>query len=41
MTETQNGKLSKYKDLENDASRMWKVMTEIVPVITRALGTIK
>ena len=34
-------KLSKYKDLEKDASRMWKAMTKIVPVITGALGTIK
>jgi len=34
-------KLSKYKDLEIKVSRMWKVMTKIVPVITGALGTIK
>jgi hypothetical protein len=29
-------KLSKYKDLEIEASRMWKVRTEIVPVIIGA-----
>ena len=34
-------KLSKYKDLENEVSRMWRVRTNIVPVITGALGTIK
>ena len=34
-------KLSKYKDLEIEVSRMWKVRTKIVPVITGALGTIK
>jgi len=39
----ENEKLSKYntKDLENKVSRMWQVRTEIVPVITGALGTIK
>jgi hypothetical protein len=34
-------KLSKYKDLENEVSSMWKVRTKIVPVIIGALGTIK
>jgi hypothetical protein len=34
-------KLSKYKDLENEVSRMWRARTNIVPVITGALGTIK
>jgi hypothetical protein len=34
-------KLSKYKDLEIDVSRMWKVRTKIVPIIITALGTIK
>jgi len=38
---TKDEKLSKYKDLENDASGMWKAMTKIVPVKTGALGTIK
>ena len=34
-------KLSKYKDLEIEVSRIWKVRTKIVPVIIVALGTIK
>jgi hypothetical protein len=34
-------KLSKYKDLEIEVSRMWKVRTKIVSVIIGALGTIK
>jgi len=34
-------KLRKYKDLEIEVSRMWKVRTKVVPVITGALGTIK
>jgi hypothetical protein len=34
-------KLSKYKELEIEVSRMWKVRTKIMPVITAALGTIK
>jgi len=33
-------KLSKYKDLENEVSRMWKGRTKIVPVIIEALGTV-
>ena len=34
-------KLSRYKDLEIEVSRIWKVRTKIMPVITGALGTIK
>jgi hypothetical protein len=34
-------KPSKYKDLVIEGSRMWKVMTKIMPVIIGALGTIK
>jgi len=34
-------KLRKYKDLEIKLSRMWKVRTKTVPVITGALGTIR
>ena len=34
-------KLSKYKDLDFEVSRMWKVRTKIVPVVTGALGTIE
>jgi len=34
-------KLSKYKDLEINVSRMWKVRTKIVPVIIGALEIIK
>jgi len=34
-------KLSKYKVLEIDVSRMWKVRTKTVPVIIGALQTIK
>ena len=34
-------RVSKYKDLEIQVSRMWKVRTEIVPVGIGALGTIK
>ena len=37
----ETGKLSKYKDLECEISRMWEVRTKIVPVLIRALGTIK
>ena len=35
-----NEKLSKYKDLEIEVSRMWKVMAKIVPYIIGALGTV-
>ena len=34
-------KLNKYKDLNIDVSRMWKVRIKIVPAITGALGTNK
>jgi hypothetical protein len=37
----ENGKLSKYKDLNIEVSRMWKLRTKIVPSITGALGTNK
>jgi hypothetical protein len=33
--------LNKCKDLEIEASRMWKVRTKIVPVAIGALGTMK
>ena len=34
-------KLSKYKDLEKEIQRMWKLRTNTVPVIVGALGMIK
>jgi len=34
-------KLSKYKQLEFQISRMWKVKTKCVSVVTGTLGTIK
>ena len=34
-------KLSKYKYVEIKFSRMWKVRTKIMPVISGALGTVK
>jgi hypothetical protein len=34
-------KLKRYKDLEAEVSRMWKVRPKIVPVTIGALGTIK
>jgi glutamyl-tRNA reductase len=34
-------KLSKYKDLDMEVSRMREVRTEIVPIVTGVLGTIK
>ena len=34
-------KLSKYKDLEIEIQRMWKLRTSTVPVIVGALGMIK
>ena len=37
----QTEKLSKYKDLEMEISRIRKVKTKILPVIIGALGTIK
>ena len=35
------GKLSKYKDLEIEIAKMWKLKTKTIPVIVGALGTIK
>jgi hypothetical protein len=34
-------KLSKYKDLEIQVNRLWKVRTKIVPFGTGVLGTVK
>ena len=34
-------KLSKYKDLDIESTRMWGMRTEIVPVIVGALGLIR
>ena len=36
-----NNKLSKYKDLEIETSRMWGMRMEMIPVIIGALGAIK
>jgi hypothetical protein len=33
LRQKETEKLSKYKDLENEVSRMWKGRTKIVPVI--------
>jgi hypothetical protein len=37
----ENEKINKYKDLEVEVRRMWKVRIKITPVITGALGTMK
>ena len=34
-------KLSKYKDLEIEVTKMWKIITKIIPVVTEAMGMIK
>jgi hypothetical protein len=34
-------KLSKYKDIETEVSRIWKVRTKFLAVIIGPLGTIK
>ena len=34
-------KLSKYKDLEKEITRMWQMKTEIIVVVVGALGMIK
>ena len=40
LTQKKLKKLSKYKDLKIEVSRMWKVRINIVPVTIGALGTI-
>ena len=39
LKETENK--SKYKDLELQIQRMWRMKTEVVPLVACALGTIK
>ena len=34
-------KLSKYKDLETEVTKMWKLKTKTIPVVISALGMIK
>ena len=35
------GKISKYKDVENEIKRMWHLKPTLIPVIVGALGTVK
>ena len=39
LKESQN--LSKYKDLEIEVTKMWKLRTKTIPVVTGALSMIK
>jgi hypothetical protein len=41
MNTKENRKQDKYKNPETEVGRLRKTRTKIVPVITRALGTIK
>ena len=34
-------KISKYKDLETEVTKMWKLKTKIIPVVIGALAMIK
>ena len=34
-------KLSKYKDLEIEVTKMWKIIRKIIPVVTEAMIMIK
>jgi hypothetical protein len=41
LTKKETEKPSKYKELDIKVRRMWKMRAKIVPIINRALGTIK
>jgi len=41
LTQKKTEKLSNYKDLEIEMSRVWRAREKIVPIIVGALGTIK